>query len=99
MAQQPPAIAPPGSAAPIGLHFPPPATPTKPAGDGSDGNMADTVITPEETIVPGTIIAEIEEEVVVVEPAVCWEGSFELGLNGSAGNSDVFNFRVGADAV
>ena len=31
-------------------------------------------------------------------PWACWEGSFELGLNGSGGNSEVFNFRFGADA-
>jgi putative salt-induced outer membrane protein YdiY len=32
------------------------------------------------------------------EPAVkLWEGNFELGLNGSEGNSETFNFRFGAE--
>ncbi|MCG8584616.1 MAG: DUF481 domain-containing protein [Pirellulales bacterium] len=41
-----------------------------------------------------TPLEEVTEEVVVESP---WSGSFELGLNGSDGNSDVFNFRFGVD--
>ena len=34
----------------------------------------------------------------VVAPARLWEGSFELGLNGSEGNNPAFDFRFGFDA-
>lgn len=37
------------------------------------------------------------EEVVDDVAESPWSGSFELGLNGSDGNSDVFNFRLGVD--
>ena len=37
------------------------------------------------------------EEVIEEGPESPWSGSFELGLNGSDGNNDIFNFRLGLD--
>ena len=41
--------------------------------------------------------AEAFVEPVASPPPKIWEGSFELGLNGTEGNSQTFNFRFGAD--
>ncbi len=106
MAQQPQPIAPSIIATPSGLRFPPPRMPiVQPIGDGlaSDGAEAMPIpeTKPEEIMVPDAVVGKIEDGVVVeetvLEPAVCWEGSFELGLNGSSGNSEIFNFRFGVD--
>lgn len=69
---------------------------------------------PEEVPVPAAVVppvaegdkkvAEIvvsETEEVVVPPAVpkLWSGSFDLGLNGSSGNTDLFNLRFNLAAI
>lgn len=47
------------------------------------------------SVLDETVVVGIEEE-----PAVkTWNGSFELGLDGSEGNSKVFNIRFGCDAT
>ena len=40
----------------------------------------------------------VTSEIVTVEPIKIWEGSFELGVNGTEGNSQTLNFRFGFDA-
>ena len=49
------------------------------------------------------LLENLPTEEVVIEtepqrPSKPWEGSFELGLDGSEGNSQTFNFRLGFDA-
>lgn len=47
----------------------------------------------------GPASPEAEQILVEAEPPVrLWEGSFELGLNGTTGNSETLNFRFGLDA-
>ena len=49
-----------------------------------------------------TLEAQVQE--IIVSPAQPvpwwkpWEGSFELGMNGTSGNMDTFNLRIGAKA-
>jgi len=69
----------------------PPESAAEPLPEGKGGT---------ETVPPGVVdeskILVLDETVEEVKKP--WEGSFELGLNGSSGNSDIFNFRIGADA-
>ena len=51
---------------------------------------------PADEVEPEAIETPVEE-VVEEEPENPWSGSFELGLNGSDGNNDLFNFRLGLD--
>lgn len=58
---------------------------------------------PVESIPPGPrqVPPPAEEILPTAEPASrvkLWEGSFKLGLDGSEGNSQTFNFRFGLDA-
>lgn len=48
---------------------------------------------------PATVpIGSIVTEEVVAEPAAKpWEASFEVGIDGSGGNSETFNFRLGVE--
>lgn len=69
--------------------------PTELLPNGTD----DETLVSEEIIAPEVIADETKVVIEEIEdPAVIWESSIELGLNGSAGNSEIFNFRFGADA-
>lgn len=64
----------------------------------------EAVVPEEELLVPdaGDVLSETEFAEAEVDrpptpPPKIWEGSFELGINGSEGNSQTFNSRFGAD--
>ncbi len=44
-----------------------------------------------------TVVEAVIIEGELPEPVKLWETSFELGLDGSSGNTDTFNFRFGLD--
>jgi len=50
-------------------------------------------------VVEGEVVVEQEviEEVVVEEIEKFWNASFELGVDGTGGNSETFNFRFGTE--
>ncbi len=49
-----------------------------------------------EELPPGAVLSE--DGVVVVPPPKLWTGNFDMGLNGSEGNSRLFNVRFGSQA-
>jgi putative salt-induced outer membrane protein YdiY len=51
---------------------------------------------PAEIVEPEVLEVPVEE-VIEEAPQSPWSGSFELGMNGSNGNSELFNFRFGVD--
>lgn len=54
----------------------------------------DQTLPPDATQTPAALPAVVPGE--AKPPVKLWEGSFELGLNGTEGNSRTFNFRFGA---
>jgi putative salt-induced outer membrane protein YdiY len=75
---------------PIPIQPPPPVPPPPP----SEAPPAQPQVPPQPDEAP------VDEKVVVVvtePPRKLWEGSVELGLDGSEGNSRQFNLRLGVD--
>lgn len=72
----------------------PAAAPALPPGDAPA--IPETVATPpakEDADISTGIELDPEHEVIIEPPPKIWKGSIDLGLNGSEGNSQVFNFR------
>lgn len=86
----PPESTPP-SAAPPGTALPNVATPA-------------AVLQPPPLVPASTTVEELADSDDVVSAAAApspklWSGSFDLGLNGSSGNTDAFNFRFNLAAI
>lgn len=57
------------------------------------------VPSPDDETAPSEETTIVSEEIVVEAPPNPWDGSIELGINGSEGNADVLNLRAGINAT
>jgi len=88
-----PMVAPPAAGSPL---VAPPAAGLPMAGPSAAGPapVGSAVPPPVEP----SVVVPVEEEVEPKPAKKLWEGSFELGLDGSHGNTETVNFRFGVDA-
>jgi putative salt-induced outer membrane protein YdiY len=77
---------------------PPPGPALAPPTPAETAAPQPTGAPPSAEVVPLPAGETVLEVVPEPPPIKLWCASFELGLNGSEGNSDLFNFRFGADA-